>query len=105
MLPLLPELLLPELKVSIPLAPDVPALMLRTMTMPLLDAVPSPLAMLNDPPVMLVLRPAKACTDPPAPLVPLPTATIIDPDRPPVATPVPTTRLPVFPFTLEPELK
>jgi len=58
MLPLFPALLLPELNTNEPLVPAFPALMERTSTMPLLVAVPSPLAMLTAPPVCTVLRPA-----------------------------------------------
>jgi len=103
--PEFPELLVPELKTNMPLLPAEPALTLRTITMPLLDTVPSPLAKLKAPPVTVVLRPAKACIEPPAPLVPLPTATITAPARPPVATPEPIKMLPELPRLLEPELK
>ena len=74
MAPLFPLLALPELNTSISLAPSKPALMLRMVTMPLLVAMPSPLAKLTAPPVSTVLRPANACSEPPAPLVPLPKA-------------------------------
>jgi hypothetical protein len=49
--PLFPLLELPELNMSIPLAPDEPALTLRIETIPLLDESPSPLEMLKKPPV------------------------------------------------------
>jgi len=104
-LPVLPELLLPELNTNEPLVPAFPALMERTSTMPLLVAVPSPLAMLTAPPVLMVLRPAYICIEPPAPLVPLPTTTVTDPPRPLTATPVPMAMLPVLPELLDPELK
>jgi len=71
--PLLPLLALPDEKMSIPLTPADPAFKLRIVTMPLVVAVPSPLETSNDPPVLLVLRPAIVWSAPPAPLVPLPT--------------------------------
>jgi len=55
--PLFPALALPELNTSMPLTPETPAFMLRMVTMPLLDAVPSPLERLNAPPVWTTLRP------------------------------------------------
>jgi len=58
MAPLFPLLELPELNNSTPLPPEEPALILRIVIVPLLDAVPSPLEKLRDPPVVVVLRPA-----------------------------------------------
>ena len=66
-----------SLNTNMPQLPSFPALMLRIVTAPLDVAVPSPLAKLNAPPVLLVLRPEKSYTLPPAPLVPLPADSII----------------------------
>ena len=52
--------------------------------MPLLDAVPSPLATLKAPPLAAALRPAAAIADPPDPLVPPPALTATTPARPAV---------------------
>ena len=80
-----------------PLTPLTPEFALRTLTMPLDVAVPSPEAMSTLPPVLTVLRPAWADSRPPAPLVPLPTAISTDPLRPSVAAPVPSTMAPELP--------
>jgi len=62
MLPLLPEMLDPELKYNAPLEPLVPAFKLRITMLPLVEDVPSPDEMRTDPPVLpveaLLLRPA-----------------------------------------------
>jgi hypothetical protein len=55
--PLLPLLEEPELKISTPDTPAVPALALRKVTKPLVVAVPSPAPRLSAPPVLTVLRP------------------------------------------------
>jgi hypothetical protein len=55
--PVLPLLVLPELKTNIPLVPMSPAFMVLIVIMPLLVAVPSPLDKLKVPPVFTVLRP------------------------------------------------
>jgi hypothetical protein len=57
--PLLPLLVLPELKTSMPLVPAKPEFVLRIVTIPLEVAVPSPLLRLTAPPVSTVARPAK----------------------------------------------
>jgi hypothetical protein len=101
-LPLLEE---PELKISTPDTPAVPALALRKVTAPLVVAVPSPALRLSAPPVFTVLWPEKTCTLPPAPLVPLPTVIATEPPRPLVATPVPIQIWPLLPLLALPELK
>ena len=58
--PLVPAVAAPELKTKAPLAPAAPPLLLAMRMEPLLDAVPSPLVILTDPPVFALLRPA--CT-------------------------------------------
>jgi hypothetical protein len=58
MAPELPELVVPELKTSIPLTPPVPEFADRMLIIPLDVAVPSPDPILTDPPVLTVLRPA-----------------------------------------------
>jgi hypothetical protein len=103
--PLLPLLEEPALKISMPDAPAVPAFELRMVTMPLDEAVPSPLDKLSAPPVLAVLRPEKTCTLPPAPLVPLPTVKSTMPPRPSVAAPEPSLRAPLLPLLALPELK
>jgi len=54
----LPLLALPLLKTNIPLTPEAPELILRMLIIPLVVAVPSPLARVKEPPVFTVLRPA-----------------------------------------------
>jgi len=103
--PLLPELVVPELKNKVPLAPATPALVLRILMSPLVVAVPSPDVKYKDPPVLTVLRPALTKIAPPAPLVPLPTLSTMAPPRPAVATPEPTITAPELPALDEPELK
>jgi len=89
MLPLFPLTAVPLLKYNAPLEPATPLFVDRILMSPLLVAVPSPLAKLNRPPVLTVLRPAIARICPPTPLVPLPTVMVSDPPDPDVAAPVP----------------
>jgi len=103
--PLLPLLELPVLKTSIPLVPAEPAFMLRTVTTPLLVAVPSPLASTMAPPVLTELRPAEPCKEPPTALVPLPIAKIRLPPRPEEEAPEPSKIEPLLPLLELPELK
>ena len=56
--PLLPPGV-PELKTRRPLTPAVPALAVRIVNEPLLEAVPSPVAILRAPPVCSVLESRK----------------------------------------------
>jgi hypothetical protein len=102
--PLFPLLEEPELNTNDPLLPLTPAFMLRIVIVPLLEAVPSPLDTLNNPPDAVVLRPDSTCTLPPAPQVPLPTVTITIPPRPSVATPEPKAKAPLFPPLEDPVL-
>ncbi len=104
MKPLFPLLEEPELNTSDPLLPATPAFMLRMVTVPLLEAVPSPLDKLRTPPDAAVLRPESTCTLPPTPQVPLPTVTRIMPPRPSVTAPDPSTTAPLFPLLEDPEL-
>eukprot|EP00952_Eustigmatos_sp_NYUAD-ZCMA_P012968 51812-Eustigmatos_ZCMA.PRE.1 len=87
--PLLPLLVVPELNTSRPLAPEVPALAVRMVTEPLLDALPAPVVTSIDPPVAVELSPDRTETRPPDPLLPLPTLRNSEPPRPEVATPLP----------------
>ena len=74
-----PPEILPVANQDAPPTPVVPALADRTVTLPLLVAVPSPEPNIKAPPVFTVLRPANACTLAPAPLVPLPTVSMTAP--------------------------
>ena len=87
--PVVPELEVPELKMSRPLTPLCPALVVRIEIAPLVLAIPWPLATLTEPPVAIVLCPAAMVKRPPAPLLPLPTVMLIAPPLPPVAAPEP----------------
>merc|ERR1711981_154866 len=87
-----------------PLPPAVPPLEDRTVTWPLLVAVPSPEPMLRSPPVCTVLRPLYASKNPPDPLVPLPDTIKIEPLRPAVAAPVPRISDPELPEDVVPVL-
>ena len=53
--PVLPELAVPELNVITPLTPDEPALAVRIVMAPLVDSVPSPVVIEIEPPVRTVL--------------------------------------------------
>jgi hypothetical protein len=53
--PVAPELDVPELNVITPLTPAVPAFALRTVIAPLVVAVPSPVVIEIEPPVRTVL--------------------------------------------------
>ena len=79
----------PELKLSMPLSPFVPASNVRITNDPLLDIVPLPEYNVNEPPVSASKAPASTPTLPPAPLLPLPNVRSNDPPRPPFDTPVP----------------
>jgi hypothetical protein len=96
--PLFPLLELPEENTRTPETPASPAFVLRIVTAPLVDSVPSPLLKLNVPPVCTVLRPENTCMPPPAPLVPLPTDKSTVPPRPTVAAPDPKRIEPLLPL-------
>jgi hypothetical protein len=100
-----PELEVPELNVSNPLAPAVPPFAVLIVIAPLVVAAPSPVIIVIKPPVCTVLSPAVSVIDPPAPLVPVPTVIDTAPPVPPVAAPVPIARAPVSPELDVPELK
>jgi hypothetical protein len=104
MAPELPDEVVPVLNTSAPLAPDTPAFALRTLTIPELVAVPSPVPALMVPPVFTVLRLALTSTNPPDPLVPLPTVMSTAPLRPLVDAPLPRTKAPEFPELVVPVL-
>ena len=53
--PVVPELDVPELKVMTPLTPDEPAFAVRIVMAPLVDSVPSPVVIDIEPPVRTVL--------------------------------------------------
>ena len=53
--PVLPELEVPELNTITPLTPDEPAFAVRTVIAPLVVAVPSPVVIEIEPPVRTVL--------------------------------------------------
>jgi hypothetical protein len=103
--PLFPLLAEPLLKISNPEMPLAPAFRDRIDTAPLLDPVPSPLAIIMRPPVFTVLRPEYSSSDPPTPLVPLPTVMKKFPPLPALAKPEPKTILPLLPLLELPELK
>ena len=86
--PLVPLLVVPDIKASIPLTPFVPAFTVRTTNAPLVVAVPSPVATLIAPPVKGVESPPSIIISPPLLVEDVPTLTKISPPSPPVATPV-----------------
>jgi len=53
--PVAPELDVPELNVITPLTPDEPAFAVRIVMAPLVDSVPSPVVIEIEPPVRTVL--------------------------------------------------
>ena len=104
MAPEFPPFALPELKMSRPLVPETPPLVVVMMIAPLEVCVPSPPCTTTAPPVASVDRPAAKRNSPPAPLVPLPTPMRIAPPRPAVAAPVPMRTTPLLPVLELPEL-
>merc|ERR1719453_1103012 len=71
--PLVPELVVPELKTNRPLTPFAPAFAVLIVIAPLVVAVPSPVLMSIWPPVTLVPLPDSRSSAPPWPAVaPLP---------------------------------
>ena len=103
--PLFPLFEDPELKVRHPLVPTTPPFDVDTKTQPLLDAVPSPLPIVIDPPDTGKPRPDTIAMSAPVPLVPLPTTKYAAPLRPDDAKPVPKSIEPEFPDMADPELK
>jgi hypothetical protein len=88
--PLFPWLEVPDENTKIPLTPSNPELAVRMRTLPLVVAVPSPLATLNEPPVLTVLRPETTVMLPPRPDLPAPTRIVMLPPRPAFASPLET---------------
>jgi hypothetical protein len=103
--PVVPELDVPELKTSTPLAPLSPALAVRMTTAPLDVAMPWPPTIPTAPPVRTVLSPDATVIAAPAPLLPLPTVMLMAPPLPPVAASEPMETDPVVPELEMPELK
>jgi hypothetical protein len=85
--PEVPALVVPVLKTSAPLTPDVPELTDWTTIDPLDVSCPYPVAIEMDPPVAEVDRPESRVISPPEPVSPLPTEIIISPPFPAVAIP------------------
>ena len=78
----------PDVKVSAPLVPNVPAFDVRKMTDPLDVVVPFPAVNDMNPPVLdAVVVPDAIEISPPTPVVPVPTLTRISPLLPCVAAP------------------
>jgi hypothetical protein len=100
--PLVPDVLVPVLNISLPLAPFVPALAVLIVMAPLVVCVPEPLAMLTRPPVPAVWAPPLTDTFPPVPEAPRPTVTEMSPLGPPVAAPVLNVAEPLVPLLEEP---
>ena len=101
----MPDVALPELKITDPLTPDVPAFAVLKTKLPLLELVPSPVRIDTRPPLDADDSPADKTSRPPLPLFPLPTVTYIEPPRPVIAVPEPTYKAPEFPDVEEPELR
>jgi hypothetical protein len=102
--PLEPELVVPELNTSIPLTTAVPSLDVMIVIAPLVELVPCPLATPTVPPVNTVLSPPAIVMWPPTPLTPVPTVRLIAPPLPPVDAPEPIEIEPVEPELEVPEL-
>ena len=94
-----------ELKTNRPLVPLTALFAVVTLSIPLLDEVPSPLLRAIAPPDADMLRPEDMATMPPAPLVPLPEATHNTPPRPAVDAPDPIVPSPLLLEAAVPELK
>ena len=71
MLPELPDVVVPELKIRAPLMPLVPEWRDRIVTEPLVDNVPDPPNMDTAPPVAPLPLPAVNSIEPPWPVVPV----------------------------------
>ena len=102
--PLLPFVDDPDFKCSRPLTPFVPASAVMRLNAPLLVALPDPEATFTDPPVTVVLSPARSTSWPPDALTPAPTTILTlppvplsaDPDRTTTEPLLPTLPVPVF---------
>jgi hypothetical protein len=68
--PVVPELDVPELKLSRPLTPAAPAFAVLIVTAPLVVAVPKPLVRPRAPPVSALPSPATKSSKPPSPPTP-----------------------------------
>jgi hypothetical protein len=102
--PLVPELAVPELNTSTPLAPAFPAFAVVTNREPLELKPPAPLEISTFPPARSPEAPASRTSRPPAPLLPLPTVILTRPPFPKPATPVPIETDPDVPELDVPEL-
>ena len=105
MLPLLPKLAVPELKLKRPDTAPSPALKVRNVILPLDCVDPYPDHSVMAPPERAVDSPANIVTLPPVDVVPGPTDTRILPLLPFVECPVPIEMLPLLPTLAVPELK
>ena len=103
--PLDPALVVPEVKLNIPLVPDTPASVLLRTIIPLDVAVPSPVAKLMAPPVNGSESPAATTISPPVSVLDLPTLSTILPPRPCVANPVAILTIPDAPLLVVPDEK
>jgi len=97
-IPLFPELEVPELNTSLPLTPELPAFTLAIRTEPLEEGALKPLITKINPPVKEPDSPETSFKAPPEPLLPLPTVMLTSPPRPPVENPLPSNKAPVFPL-------
>jgi hypothetical protein len=108
--PVEPQLDVPELNANMPLTPFLPAFVVRIVMDPLEDAIPNPVDMPMCPPVVplaaepCVLSPEVTTSSPPTPLLPLPTVKLIAPPLPPVDAPEPIETEPEPPELVVPEL-
>jgi hypothetical protein len=104
MVPDVPELVVPELKLSCPLTPFVPALCVFKTSDPELVSLPVPLEIDTAPPVTGSECPALMMSWPPESLFDVPTDSDMLPLLPPVAAPVAITTSPLEPALVVPEL-
>jgi hypothetical protein len=100
-----PLLVVPDVKLNLPLAPVVPAFNVDTINAPLDVGRPYPVSMLIDPPeppTEYVDSPPFTTTSPPVNVVPAPTDKMTSPPFPFVAVPVYTTDIPEEPELVVP---
>ena len=107
MLPLLPSLAVPELKLSVPLTPATPEFGVLKDNGPLDVCTPYPVSIVMAPPdprSVDVASPALSKMSPPAVTSPCPTVTVMWPPFPFVDAPLPIDKLPLAPVLVVPEL-
>jgi hypothetical protein len=107
-MPEFPDEDVPVISSNPPLTPELPALLVKTFTLPLDVAEPTPLSIEIEPPLATELNPAKAETEDPSPFAVVPPELrpmVIDPALPLTEAPEAMDSTPDEPLLVVPDLK